>query len=420
MKRLLLAFVFCIPHAMAAQPAKPVSLTLPPGFTATVVADGLINARHMAIRGNDIYVSTNTSRTNPRPHAIHAIRLGPDHKPVQVTTFGDVYGGTGIRVHDGALYAASGTTVWRYQLDANLVPSEPPQAIVVGMRDQTNRNRILEFDESGSLYVNLSGDGNNACAVGGSRGTVGMKPCPDLVDRAGIWRFSATKPGQKFAQGEQFATGIRNMTAFRWSPRHKALYGILHDRDSGSEVWPQYFTLAQELAVGDALYRIGRGTDFGWPYSYYDGVRKQRLVAPEYGGDGKTLAPAKAIPVLSMVVEPTRAAPVDMVFYNATQFPPAWRGGLFISRHGGLGPARPGGYEGYDIVYLPMDAEGRPGKVMPFASGFAGPSPDDRTIARASHRPNGLGVAPDGALFVVDSKNGTLWRIAYTGNGTRR
>jgi glucose/arabinose dehydrogenase len=206
------------------------------------------------------------------------------------------------------------------------------------------------------------------------------------------------------------------MTAFRWSPRHKALYGILHDRDNGATVWPQYFTEAQELAVGDALYRITRGTDFGWPYSYYDGVRNLRLVAPEYGGDGKTPAPAKAVPVISMITEPTKAAPVDMVFYNATQFPAPWRGGLFISRHGGAGPARSGGYEGYDIVYLPMDAQGRPGKLIPFASGFAGPSPDDRTTARAAHRPNGLAIAPDGALFVVDSKNGRLWRIACTGN----
>jgi glucose/arabinose dehydrogenase len=243
---------------------------------------------------------------------------------------------------------------------------------------------------------------------------VGMQPCPDLTDRAGIWRFSATRLGQKFSEAEQWATGIRNLTAFRWSVRHKALYGILHDRDNSAEVWPQYFTKAQELAVGDALYRIPRDTDFGWPYSYYDGVRNLRLAAPEYGGDGNKLA-AAATPVLSMIVEPTKAAPVDMVFYDTRQFPRPWRGGLFISRHGGLGPARPGGYEGYDIVFLPMDAKGTPGKLVSFATGFAGPSPDDRDIAKAAARPNGLAIAPDGALFVVDSKNGKLWRIAYAG-----
>jgi glucose/arabinose dehydrogenase len=320
MKHLLACALLCVPQLAIAQ-----ELKLPPGFTATLVTDGLVNARHMAIRGNDIYVSTNHTNADPGPQAIHAIRLGPDHKPVQVTTLGTVWGGTGIRVHDGALYAANATTVWRYVLDDGLVPKAAPQAIVEGMQNRNNRNRILEFDESGNLYVALSGDGNNACAIGGGRAAApGPMPCPELADRAGIWRFSATKPGQKFTEGEHYATGIRNMTAFRWSPQHKALFGILHDRDNGASVWPQYFTLAQELAVGDGLYRIGRGTDFGWPYSYYDGVRNLRLQAPEYGGDGRKLADRKAdTPVLSMVSEPTKAAPVDMVFYNATQFPAA-------------------------------------------------------------------------------------------------
>jgi glucose/arabinose dehydrogenase len=413
MKRVVFsALLALMPQASAGQ-----ELQLPPGFAATLVTDGLVNARHVAIRGRDIYVSTNSTRANPKPQAIWAVRMGKDYKAEQVASFGAVFGGTGIGVHNNALYAANGTTVYRYPLGEGLIPGEPPQIIVDGMQDQANRNRILAFDESGNLYVELGGDGNNACAIGGARGTVGMQPCPDLTNRAGIWRFSATKVDQKFAEGQQWATGIRNMTAFRWSPRHKALYGILHDRDDSATVWPQYFTKAQELAVGDALYRIPRNANLGWPYSYFDGVRNLRLVAPEYGGDGNKLAPDKAaIPVLSMIVEPTKAAPIDMVFYDARQFPSPWRNGLFISRHGGLGPARPGGYEGYDIVFVPMDAKGKPGKLTTFATGFAGPSPDDRVIARAASRPNGLAIAPDGALLVVDSKGGKLWRIAYTGS----
>ncbi len=415
MKRLLACTLLCVPAV--ADFAAAQDLTLPPGFSATLVADGLTNARHIAVRGRDIYVSTNTTNTNATPQAIWAVRMGPDHKAQQVTSFGTVWGGTGIRVQDGALYAASGTTVWRYLLDDGLVPKAAPVAIVEGMQNRNNRNRILAFDESGGLYVALGGDGNNACAIGGRLAAApGPDPCPELADRAGIWRFSATKPGQQFREGEHYATGIRNMTAFRWLPQQKALYGILHDRDDGAQVWPQYFTKAQELAVGDALYRISRGTDFGWPYSYYDGGRNLRLQSPDYGGDGKMPARKKAdTPVLSMVVEPSKAAPVDMVFYDAPQFPAPWRGGLFISRHGGIGPNKPGGYEGYDIVFLPMDAKGTPGKVIPFVTGFAGPSPDDRTIPRAAARPNGLAITDDGALLVVDSKNGKLWRIAYGG-----
>jgi hypothetical protein len=35
------------------------------------------------------------------------------------------------------------------------------------------------------------------------------------------------------------------------------------------------------------MHRITKDTNLGWPYTYYDDVRKLRLIAPEYGGDGK-------------------------------------------------------------------------------------------------------------------------------------
>ena len=60
-----------------------------------------------------------------------------------------------------------------------------------------------------------------------------------------------------------------------------------------------------------------------------------------------------------------------------------------------------------------LDAKGRAGKMVPFATGFAGPTPDDRVVARAAARPNGLAVTDDGALLVVASKGGRLWRISY-------
>ncbi len=104
-----------------------------------------------------------------------------------------------------------------------------------------------------------------------------------------------------------------------------------------------------------------------------------------------------------------------MLFSAAPSWPAAWRNGLLFVRHGGLGVDRPGGYAGYDIVFLPMTADGEPGKLVTFADGFAGPSDDDKTQRRAAYRPVGMAQGPDGALYVVDSTKGRLWRIAYTG-----
>ena len=37
------------------------------------------------------------------------------------------------------------------------------------------------------------------------------------------------------------------------------------------------------------------------------------------------------------------------------------------------------------------------------------------TAAAANYRPVGAAVAPDGSLYVADSKKGRIWRISYSG-----
>jgi len=416
MRRFLASVLLCLSGPALAQ--APDGLGLPPGFHAEVVADGLAGARHIAVRANgDIYISTNTPG-GQKPLGIYALRPGADHT-ARAVSFSTVTGGTGIRIRDGALYAANGTTVWRFDFHGDeLVPTAPPRTVVAGMADENNRNRILAFDGAGNLYIALGGTGNNACAIGGSRGKVGPRPCPELKDRAGIWRFPANRMNLKFSDGERFATGNRNMTALQWLPQQKALYGVFHERDLTHELWPDLASEQDDNNIGEGLYRVTKDTDFGWPYSYYDGVRNIRLVAPEYGGDGRKVIPPGryATPAFNFVSEKGRGAPTDMLFAATPAWPATWRNGFFFVRHGGLGDDRPGGYAGYDILFLPMAADGTPGKPAVFADGFAGPSDDDKTRRRAAYRPVGMAQAPDGALYVVDSNKGRLWRIAYTGN----
>jgi glucose/arabinose dehydrogenase len=394
--------------ALAATPvlaAEPDNLVLPLGFHAQVVADGVGPARHIAVRPNgDLYISTRTAR-DAAPVGIIALRLDRDHKAVEIRHFGTVAGGTGIRFHKNALYAASPTTVYRYDFQGGeLVPSSPAQTVIDGLPSKGFPSRGMAFDGKGGLYIEAGASSNICLDPAASKGgkPVGLRPCPSLDGRSGVWRFDAAKRDQKFPEGgEQIATGIRDMMAVDWSHRLNGLYGVMQGRNDRNDM------------VAEELHRIDKGANLGWPYTYYDMAHKVRLTAPEYGGDGKT--PAEGNYTAPLAGLSAHQSPLDLVFYEAGQFPREYRGGAFVVYHGGAGALRADGHRGYDVEFVPFDKNGKPGVARRFAEGFAGPNPGDRNPAKAAYRPTGAAVAPDGSLYVVDGKKGRVWRISYDG-----
>jgi glucose/arabinose dehydrogenase len=395
--------------------AEPDGLVLPPGFHATVVAEGLGPIRHMAIRDNgDIYVSTRHPR-NQASTGIIALRVGPDHKMMQAEHFSTVDQATGIHIYKGALYAASGTAIYRFQLDGSaLVPAEAPQIVVDGL--SLTNNHVMAFDGKGSLFVSLDGGGNICADPKTPTGDkpVGLKPCPNLAVKGGIWRFDASKSGQKFSDGEHFATGIRDTTALDWR-EGDTLYAAVQGRDGTNFQFPEIVSAADDWAIPDEMFRIVKGTDMGWPYTYYDGVRKLRLISPEYGGDGKTSPTDSnyATPVAAFF-QPRRPAVLDLAFYNGKQFPSMYRGGAFLAMHGGAdADVAPEGQAGYNVVFIPFK-KGKAGAPVNFADGFAGPLPSDKNLKTAAYRPVGVAVGADGSLYVAESNKGRIWRISYS------
>ena len=396
---------------------EPDGLILPPGFHATIVTEGLGPVRHLAVRQNgDIYVSTPVDKQNAGSGVI-ALHLDANHHADQVQHFGKVDGGTAIRFYKGALYAASASAIYRFTFSGKtLLPGKDPDVIVDGMpttHPGFNRvNRALAFDGKGHLFVALDASANICAEADAPAGSppVGLKPCPDLGTRAGVWRFDANKIGQKFpSEGEQLATGIRDISALDWSPADENLYGIMHGRDNLHSAWPKIISEADDDGVADEMHRITKGTDFGWPYTYYDGVRKLRLLAPEYGGDGKAPAPEGKYSTPILTFQSRRAAPVDLVFYTGNSFPAAYRGGAFVVLHGTRNK------NGYDVVFVPFNHQGRAGDPVVFADGFAA-FQSGATPGRAKYRPIGAAVGPDGALYIADSQEGRIWRIAYSGD----
>ena len=391
-------------------------LKLPAGFHATVVADGLVKgARHIAVRKNgNIYVSTRPERGEAST-GIVAVKLDKNSKAVQTEHFSNVDGGTGMRLYKDALYVAGHDGIYRFKFHGNeLVPSAPPETVVSGL---PSGNMAIAFDDSGHLYMTVRGAGNICVDPKAPKDVkpVGLNPCPLLVNAAGMWRFDAEKMNQKFpADGEQVATGIRDMTAVDWSKELKGIYGVMQGRNGTAKLVPG---MPEESdTVAEEMHRIDKGANLGWPYTYYDTALKARVLAPEYGGDGKTPPSGGdySTPVLAFG---SHQSPVDLQFYDGKEFPKKYLGGAFIAFQGGSGPMLATGRSGYNVTFVPFDKSGKPGTPEVFADNFAGPDAADRNTGKAQFRPSGIAVAPDGSLYVVDTLKGRLWHITYDGKG---
>jgi glucose/arabinose dehydrogenase len=100
-----------------------------------------------------------------------------------------------------------------------------------------------------------------------------------------------------------------------------------------------------------------------------------------------------------------------MLRYDKKQFPARYRNGVFIAFHGSFDRA-PFAQGGYNVVFQPLQGERASGACEVCADGFAGPHEDP---TRAAHRPSGLAVGPDGALYVSDDIGGRVYRIVYQG-----
>jgi glucose/arabinose dehydrogenase len=65
------------------------------------------------------------------------------------------------------------------------------------------------------------------------------------------------------------------------------------------------------------------------------------------------------------------------------------------------------------VVFQPL-ADGKPaGSYVVFADGFAGAVKEP---GQAAHRPSGLAIGPDGALYIAEDAHGCVWRVTFRGD----
>ena len=366
---------------------------VPPGFTATVFASGLVNPRRLLVLPNgDVLVAEQSAgyltllRDDGEGKAGWIDRHVEDlNKPYGLAWRGD------------ELLVADQDAIWRVPhvvgamragrpVPAQKVADVPPDQRkpvdgaygaqlltkkgVFGVA-QGHQNRHLAIDpKTGALFVGV-----------GSSGNLGVEPEP----KATIQRFDADGSNQT-----TYASGTRNATALAFHPTTGELWALVQERDGLGDNLPS-----------DYLIRVQQGGFYGWPYAYI-GKHPQPGFAQ--------LAPEKVNATITPdLLFQAHSSLLDLAFYNADQYPAEYKGSLFVALKGSWNRSLPTGYK---IVRIPFK-DGQPeGYYENFATGFWA-SGNER--AEVWGRPAALAITKDGALLVADDTNGTIWRIAYTG-----
>ncbi len=271
-------------------------LQLPAGFCATVFADSIGHARHIAVAANgDVYVNTWSGRyygNGPVPAGGFLVMLrdtSHSGRASVITRFGPTQaaggtGGTGIAIYKGWLYAEDGPRIVKYQLPSGGgAPSGTAQTVVSGLplTGDHPMHPIAIDTTSGALYIDLGSATNSCQSKNRTLEVPGNKPCTrardargDLEVRREQDRINHSRPRSDTRRG----SGTRSASR---SHRMAQLYSTQHGRDQLAENWPKLYTPAQgqELPAEELLH-IQAGGDYGWPECYFDGAQGKLVLAP--------------------------------------------------------------------------------------------------------------------------------------------
>jgi glucose/arabinose dehydrogenase len=383
------------------QPVNAV-LSVPAGFTVRQFTAGLQNPRLLRVAPNgDVFISETSQ------NRIRVLRTADgEDAPAEKQIFAE-----GLdRPFGIAFYPAGDDPRWIYVANNNSVVRIPYRN---GDLEATGKYEIIvpRLTDSGGGHstrdIAFSRDGKRLFISVGSGSNVaeGMsKKNPDDVrrweaehGRGAAWDAETNRADILVTdpEGHQpvhtFATGIRNGVGLAVNQETGDLWTSTNERDGlGDDLVPDYITRVKESGF------------YGWPWYYLGNYQD-----PRHAGERPDLAGQAIVPD---VLLQAHSASLEMAFYNATKgvaaFPAEYRGDVFAAFHGSWNRNT---RTGYKIVRVRLDHGVPTGEYDDFLTGFV---VDDRSVWG---RPVGVAVAHDGALLVTEDGNGTVWRIAYTG-----
>jgi glucose/arabinose dehydrogenase len=354
----LLALMLLVCRSAAAQ-----EITVPSGFRIERVAHALGGARGLVVDPAGVLLVS----VPARGRVVAVTDRGAGRAPAVATVLHDLDLPHGLAFRRGHLYVAETSRIVRYRYDATRLTASEPTVVVDGLpRAGHHWTRAIAFGRDDKLYVAIG----SSCDICEER---------DLR-RAAIIRYEADGSGE-----HRFATGLRNPVGLVFHPTTGALWTSVNERDwPGGGAPPDYVT------------DVRPGAAYGWPRCYAQ--RRTFFTDPTFK------APGACDPFTLPAVElAPHSAPLGMAFYTGKQFPPDYRGDLFVALHGsraGLAAA------GYGIARIRFRA-GLATGVESFSTGW-------RRGNDVIGRPVDIAVARDGSLFVSDDHGDRIYRVRYT------
>jgi glucose/arabinose dehydrogenase len=370
---------------------------VPNGFEVNLFASGLTDPRLIRVAPNgDVFVAESG--------AGRVVVLRPNGNAAsQPSTFAfDLHGPFGIAFYPAGpdpqwLYVGNTDSVVRFPYrNGDLTARAPAEAIVPHLPTGGHRTRDVVFSPDGkTMYVSV-GSGSN---VGEDMGKLSADQLQKWqsdhplgatwgseTGRADVLAFDPDGKNERI-----FATGIRNCVGMAVEQSTGTLWCSTNERDGlGDNVPPDYIT------------RVRAGGFYGWPW-YYIGPHED----PRHAGERPDLKDKITVP--DVLIQP-HSASLEMTFYNGTQFPAAYRGGIFAAEHGSWNRSK---RTGYKVIRVLMKDGAPTGEYEDFATGFV------INDSEVWGRPVGVTTDKDGALLVSEDASGTIWRISYSGKAAQ-
>lgn len=338
-------------------------LKLPEGFSITIFAKNLPNARTLAISESGVvYVGTRQQGD------VYAVKDsdGDGFAEKRYVIARNLNMPNGVAFKDSNLYVAEVNRIIRFNHIENYLDNPPEPEVIYDKlpSDKHHGWKYLRFGKDNRLYT----------AVG--------VPCNICLPEKDIYSslVRLNKDGSGF---EIIARGIRNTVGFDWQPGTNKLFFTENGRDyMGDDLPPDELNKWTE-----------KGQHFGYPFCHAGNVPD-----PELAGDIKCeqfIAPEWKFKA--------HMAPLGMRFYTGEQFPRRFKNQLFVAQHGSWNRSKPHGYR----IALVNFKNGKPVSEQAFITGWL--AKDDKVLGR----PTDIQQLPDGSLLIADDTLGVIYRVTY-------